>query len=92
MLIVLGQYFGTSEIHSYFLRPEKVHLGFFALRALQFWEMALVFHYYLGKFGINIFPDLKGKEIKYKKTKFAHFFAILTKIKFTLTKIHFLKH
>jgi len=36
--------------------------------------MALVFHYYLGKFGINIFPDLKGKEIKYKKTEFVHFF------------------
>jgi len=35
---------------------KKVHLGFFALRALKCWEMALVFHYFLGKFGLNIFP------------------------------------
>jgi len=44
---------------------KKVHLGFFALRVLQFYEMALVFHYYLGKFGLNIFWDLKSKQIKY---------------------------
>jgi len=50
-------------------------MGFFALRALQFWEMALVFRYYLGKFGLNIFPDLKSKQIKYGKTKFANFFV-----------------
>jgi len=50
--------------------------------------MALFFYFYLGKFGFNIFPDLKSKQIKYKKlkkTKFAHFFVILTKIKFVYT-------
>jgi len=39
---------------------------FFALRALQFWAMALVFHYYLEKFGLNIFPDLKSKQLNMK--------------------------
>jgi len=58
---------------------KKVHLGFFALRALQFWEMALFFYFYLGKFGFNIFPDLKSKQIKCKKTKIAYFFVIFTK-------------
>jgi len=48
-----------------FLRPEKSTLRFFALRALQFWEIALVFHYHLGKFGLNIFPNLKTKQVKY---------------------------
>jgi len=51
---------------------------FFAFIALQFWEMALLFYFYIGKFGFNIFPDLKSKQIKYlknyKKTKFAYFF------------------
>jgi len=61
---------------STFLRPvskitlppsgKKVHLCFFALRALQFWEMTLFFFYfYLGKIGFNIFPDLKSKQIKF---------------------------
>ncbi len=57
-------------------------------RALQFLEMAMVFHYYLGKFGLNVFLDLKSKKIKLKsvlKTKFAHFFVILLKIKFVYT-------
>jgi len=40
--------------------------------------MALIFYYYLGKIGLNIFPDLKSKEIKCKKTKFAHFVVIST--------------
>jgi hypothetical protein len=49
----------------YFLRPEKKYTYvFFALRALQFWEMALLFCFYLEKFGFNIFPDLKSKQIK----------------------------
>jgi len=47
--------------------------------------MALVFTYYLGKFAPNIYPGLKGKQIKHKKTKSAHFFVILTKIKFVYT-------
>jgi len=47
--------------------------------------MALVFHYYQEIFGTNIFPDLKDKQIKYKKTKFANFFVILTQIKFVYT-------
>jgi len=47
--------------------PEKGTLKFFALRALQFWEMALVFYYYLGKFGFNIFLYLENKQIKYLK-------------------------
>jgi len=46
---------------------KKVQLGFFSLGALQFWEMALVFHYYLEKFGLNIFPNLKSQQIKYEK-------------------------
>jgi len=46
---------------------KKVHLGFFSWRVIQFWEMVLVFHYYLGKFGFNIFLDLKSKKIKWKK-------------------------
>jgi len=46
---------------------KKVLLGFYTLRAFHFWEMALVFHYYLGKFGLKIFLDLKTKQIKYKK-------------------------
>ena len=46
---------------------KKVHLVFFALRALQFSERAQVFHYYLGKVGLNIFPNLKTKQVKYKK-------------------------
>jgi hypothetical protein len=51
-----------------FLRPEKSTLKlFFAFIALQFWEMALLFYFYLGKFGFNIFPDLKSKQIKYLK-------------------------
>jgi hypothetical protein len=29
--------------------------------------MVLVFHYYRGKIGLNIFPDLKSKQIKYLK-------------------------
>ncbi len=41
----------------------KVQLGFFALRALQFWEMALGFHYYLGIFGLSIFPCLNKLNI-----------------------------
>jgi len=49
----------------YFLQREKVHLGFFALRALQFLVMSLVFQYYVGKSGLNIFPDLKSTQIKY---------------------------
>jgi hypothetical protein len=59
-------------------------LGFFALRALQFWEMALVFYFYLGKFGFNIFPDLKSKQIKYlsiKKLNLSSFFVIVSKKK-----------
>jgi len=52
----------------YFLLPEKSTIMFFALRALQFWEMALVFHCHLGKFDINIFPDLKSKQIIYFTT------------------------
>jgi hypothetical protein len=40
---------------------------YFALRALQFWESALIFHYYRGKSGLNIVPDLKRKQIKYLK-------------------------
>jgi len=48
--------------------------------------MALLFYFYLGKFGFNIFPDLKSKKI-ILKTKFAHFFVILTKKSlFTLFK------
>jgi len=46
--------FNTSSDH------KKVHLAFFALRALQLWEMARFF--YLGKFGFNIFPDLISKQ------------------------------
>jgi len=61
----------------------------FELRALQFLEMALAFHYYRGKFGLHIFPDLKSKQTKHKninlKTKFTHFSIILTKIKFVYT-------
>jgi len=38
---------------------EKVHLGLFASRALQLREMALVLHFNLWKFGLNVFPDLK---------------------------------
>jgi hypothetical protein len=55
--------------------------------------MALFFHYCLGKFVLNISPDLKSKQIKFKKTKFANFFVILTKIKliYTLNNINFLK-
>jgi len=64
---------------------KKCTLRFVTLTALQFWEMALVFHYYLEKFGLNIFPDLKNKQIKYKKPKFAQFFVILNKIKFSYT-------
>jgi len=52
----------------YFLQPEKIHLGFFALRALQFWEMALFFLLFLGKFCFNIFLNLKSKQIKYLPT------------------------
>ncbi len=44
---------------------KKSTLSFFALKAPQFWEMTLVFHYYLGKLGLYIFPDLKRKQIKY---------------------------
>jgi len=29
--------------------------------------MAMLFYFYLGKFGFNIFPDLKSKQIKLKK-------------------------
>jgi len=48
----------------YLLPPAgKNTLMFFALRALQFWEMALGFHFYLGKFGLNIFRNLKHKRI-----------------------------
>jgi len=38
--------------------------------------MALFFNFYLGKFGFNIFQDLKSKQIKYQKTKVAHFFLL----------------
>ncbi len=69
----------------YFLRPEKSKFSFFALRTLQFWDMALVFHYNLRKCGLDIFPVLKSKQIKYKKTKIAHYFVILAKIKFVYT-------
>ncbi len=48
--------------------------------------MALFFYIYIGKFGFNIFPDLKIEQIKYKTTKFAHFFVILTKTKFVYIK------
>jgi len=53
-----------------------------------------VIYFYLRKFGFNIFPDLKSKKIKLKnylkKTKFAHFFVILTKKSlFTLFKTLF---
>jgi len=63
---------------------KKVHLGFFELRPLQFWEMALVFCYHQEKFGLNIFPDLKSKQIKKKKTIYAEFV-------YTSSNINFLK-
>ncbi len=48
----------------YLLPPAgKNTLMFFALRALQFWEMALGFHYYLGIFGPSIFPGLNKLNI-----------------------------
>ncbi len=48
----------------YFLRPEKSSLRFFfALITLQFWESVLFFYLYLGKFGFNIFPHSKSKQI-----------------------------
>ncbi len=56
--------------NSYILPPigKIVQLGlFFALWALQFWEMALLFYFYLRKFGLNIFPDLKSKKKWIKK-------------------------
>jgi len=47
----------------HFLQPEKRTLRFFfALRALQFWKMVLVFHYYQQEFCLNIFLDLKSKQ------------------------------
>ncbi len=47
---------------------KKSTLRFFlSLWALQFWEMALLFYFYLGKFSLNIFPDLKSKQIKFIK-------------------------
>jgi len=36
--------------------------------------MALVFHYHQGKFGLNIFLDLKSKQIKYKKLNLPTFY------------------
>ncbi len=42
--------------------------------------MVLLFYFYLGKLGFDIFPDLKSEQIKL--TKFAHFFVISTKKKF----------
>jgi len=45
--------------------------------------MALFFFFYQG----NIFLDLKSKQIKYQKTKFAHFLLFLPKQSlFTLFK------
>ncbi len=66
----------------YLLRPEKSTLRFFLIKSTSMMGngTALVFHYYLRKFSLNIFPDLKSKKIKNKK--FAHFFVILTKITF----------
>jgi len=80
-------YFDSKSLNFRFfavvLLPQtrKSTISFFAFRALQFWEINF-FDYYLGKFGFNIFPDLKSKQIK---KKFAYFFVILT-------KTHFLKH
>jgi len=48
-------------------------------------EMTLVFHFYQGKFGFHIFMDLKSKQIRYKKPKFANIFVNLTKTKFVYT-------
>ncbi len=47
----------------YFLGPEKIHLVLFALRALHIWEMALIFHHYLGKFGLNNWPPFINHQI-----------------------------
>jgi len=41
-----------NYIMAIFLCPEKSTLRFFAIRALQFWEMALVFDYYLGNMAL----------------------------------------
>jgi hypothetical protein len=58
----------SSSFPSKLLPPtRKSTLRFFTLRALQFWEMTLAFHYLVEKFSLNIFQDLKSKQIKYKK-------------------------
>ncbi len=53
-----------AEISFTSFGQKKVHLGFFVLSSIQFCEMALVLAIYLGKFGLNIFPDLKNKQIQ----------------------------
>jgi len=59
--VIIGGTLGTSSRHP----CVPLHPGWES-RALPFWEMALVFHYYLGIFGLNIYLDLKSKQIKYK--------------------------
>jgi len=61
-----GEWRGWSKI---ILPPtrKKYTKVFSALSAFQFWEMALVFTYYLGKFAPYMYPGLKGKQIKHKK-------------------------
>ncbi len=77
----------------YVLWSEKSTLRLFCIESNSVLRNGTGFSHYRWKFGHNIFPDLKSKQIKLKKTKFAHFFVILTKIKFVYTfeNINFLK-
>jgi len=59
----LGQLAAVINTHS---NRKNRHLGLFALIALHFWETALLFHYYQGKFCLNIFPNLKNKQVNIK--------------------------
>jgi len=51
----------TSTNRYYFLRPEKVQLGFFALKSTSILGNGTGFS--LLPWEINIFPDLKSKQI-----------------------------
>ncbi len=56
----------TRNLDQNLLPPTgKKYTCFFCIKAFQFWEIALVFQYYLGKLGLYIFPDLKSEQIKF---------------------------
>jgi len=54
--------------------------------------MALFFYFYLGKFGFNIFPDLKSKQIKYEKIKNKKICPLFCYFDQKNVCLHFLKH